>query len=87
VYLHTQDNLIINMNVKCPKKTNRWVHLGRLLNFYKLYRRPILEHTKDKRFDMILTDQSWVIMYAMSPTIDSINVTFVELQAKLLMII
>jgi hypothetical protein len=38
VYLPAQDNLIINMNVKCPKKTNRWVHLGCLLNFYKLYR-------------------------------------------------
>ncbi len=33
VYLLAQDNLIIAMNVKCPKKTNRWAHLGRLLNF------------------------------------------------------
>jgi hypothetical protein len=31
VYLCTQDILIISMNVKCPKKTNCWVHLGRLL--------------------------------------------------------
>jgi hypothetical protein len=35
VYLHTQDILIISMIVKCPKKTNRWVHLGCLLAFYK----------------------------------------------------
>ncbi|CAK9862315.1 unnamed protein product [Sphagnum jensenii] len=35
VYLHVHDILIISMNVKCPKKTNRWVHLGRLLAFYK----------------------------------------------------
>jgi hypothetical protein len=33
VYLHGQSSLIIEMNVKCPKKTNRWVHLGRVLNF------------------------------------------------------
>jgi len=43
-----EDNLIITMNVKCPKKTNHWAHLGRLLNFYKLYHCPLLEHTKDK---------------------------------------
>ncbi|CAK9275998.1 unnamed protein product [Sphagnum jensenii] len=42
VYLRVQDNLIIAMNVKCPKKTNRWAHLGCLLNFYKSYRRLLL---------------------------------------------
>ncbi|ETP14719.1 hypothetical protein F441_10359 [Phytophthora nicotianae CJ01A1] len=31
VILRSQDNLIISMNVTCPMKTNRWVHLGRLL--------------------------------------------------------
>ncbi|KAH9536239.1 hypothetical protein CY35_17G098500, partial [Sphagnum magellanicum] len=35
VHLRSQHNLIIQMGVKCPKKTNRWVHLGRVLNFYK----------------------------------------------------
>lgn len=38
IYLRAEDNLIIAMNVKCPEKTNRWAHLGRMLNFYKLYR-------------------------------------------------
>jgi hypothetical protein len=45
VFLRAQDNLIIEMNVKCPKKTNRWAHLGRLLNFYISYCRPLLEYT------------------------------------------
>jgi hypothetical protein len=35
VLLRVQNNLIINMGVKCLKKTNRWVHLGRLFNFLK----------------------------------------------------
>jgi hypothetical protein len=34
VFLWAHDNLIIEMNVKCPKKTNRWAHLDCLLNFY-----------------------------------------------------
>jgi hypothetical protein len=67
VYLRAQDNLIIAMNVKCPKKMNRWAHLGRLLNFYKLYRYPLLEHTKDKRPDLMPSDQWWIIMYAVAP--------------------
>jgi hypothetical protein len=33
VHLQSQHNLIIQMGVKCSKKTNRWVHLGRVLNF------------------------------------------------------
>lgn len=48
VYLCAQDNLIITMNVNCPKKMNCWAHLGRMPNFYKSYRRSFLEHTKDK---------------------------------------
>ncbi len=42
VYLRSQANLITCMNMKCPKKTNRWVSLGVLLNFLKQYRRTIV---------------------------------------------
>jgi hypothetical protein len=35
VFLRSQDNLIIAMNVKCLKKTNRCVHLGHLLKFFQ----------------------------------------------------
>jgi hypothetical protein len=31
IFLRAQANLITSMAVKCPKKTNRWTHLGRLL--------------------------------------------------------
>jgi hypothetical protein len=74
-----QNNLIIAMNNKCPKKTNRWAHLDRLLNFYKSYRRPLLEHTKDKRPNLMPSDQWWIITYAMAPAIDTINVTLAQL--------
>jgi hypothetical protein len=42
IYLHLQANLIMRMNMKCPKKTNRWVSLGVLFNFFKQYRRTIV---------------------------------------------
>jgi hypothetical protein len=31
IFLRAQANLITSMAVKCPKKTNHWTHLGRLL--------------------------------------------------------
>jgi hypothetical protein len=31
IFLRAQANLITSMAVKCPKKTNHWMHLGRLL--------------------------------------------------------
>ena len=37
IYLRKQVNLITRMNAKCPKQTNRWTHLGRLLTFLKCY--------------------------------------------------
>jgi hypothetical protein len=75
VFLRVQDNLIIEMNVKCPKKTNRWVHLGRLLNFYISYRRPLLEYTQNKQPELMVSDLWWIITYVVVLTIDSINIT------------
>ncbi len=76
VHLRSQHNLIIQMSVKCPKKTNRWVHLGRVLNFYKQYRRLIIAHTLEKHPEKLMSNMWWVITYAVAPAIDEINITF-----------
>jgi hypothetical protein len=86
VLLQAQDNLIIEMNVKCPKKTNRWVHLSRLLNFYISYRRPLLEYTQNKQPELMPSDLWWIITYVVAPAIDSINIMLVQLQARSLLI-
>ncbi len=86
VYLRAQNNLITAMNVKCPKKTNRWVHLGRLLSFYKTYRRKLIEHTTEHRADRLPTDSFWVITYSISPAIDKVNSTFAALQNRALLV-
>ncbi|KAH8963535.1 hypothetical protein BDL97_04G017200 [Sphagnum fallax] len=79
-------NLIIQMGVKCPKKTNRWVHLGRVLNFYKQYRRLIIAHTLEKHPEKLPSDMWWVITYAVAPAIDEINITFAKLQSRSLLV-
>ncbi len=74
------------MNVKCPKKTNHWAHLGHLLNFYISYRRPLLEYSQNKQTELMPSDLWWIITYAVAPTIDSINITLVQLQVMSLLI-
>ena len=87
VHLRSQLNLIAEMGVKCPKKTNRWVHLGRVLNFYKENRRRIIAHTEEKHPDKLPSDRWWVITYAIAPAIDEINVPFALLQSRSLLIV
>jgi hypothetical protein len=86
VHLWSQHNLIIQMGVKCPKKTNRWVHLGRVLNFYKEYRRSIIAHTLEKHPEKLPLDMWWVITYAVAPAVDEINITFAKLQSRSLLV-
>ncbi|KAH8952971.1 hypothetical protein BDL97_09G113300 [Sphagnum fallax] len=86
VHLRSQHNLIIQMGVKCPKKTNRWVHLSRILNFYKQYRHLIIAHTLEKHPEKLPSDMWWVITYAVAPAIDEINITFAKLQSRSLLV-
>jgi hypothetical protein len=87
VHLRSQNNLIIAMGVKCPNKTNRWVHLGRVLIFYKKHRRQIIQHTNENRPEKLPTDEWWVITNAVSPASNEINVTFAKLQSRSVLIV
>ena len=60
IHLRSQNNLIIKMGVKCPKKTNRWVHWGRVLNFYERYRRPNIARTEEKHPENLPWAKWWV---------------------------
>ncbi|RHY05403.1 hypothetical protein DYB36_006565 [Aphanomyces astaci] len=85
VYLRTQFNLIIEMGAKCPKKTNRWVHLGNVLKFLKENRRRLMTHTEEDRPDMLPSDAWWTVTYAIAPAIDAINIAFAQLQNRSLL--
>jgi len=77
VFLRSQDNLIIAMNIKCPKKTNRWVHLGRLLKFFQQSRHQLIAYTIEKSPADAPSSIWWVITYLIALAFDAINVTFV----------
>ena len=78
--------MITEMGAKCPKKTTRWTHLGRVLNFFKENRRKIIAHTEQKHPDKLPSDRWWVITYAIALAIDEINVTFALLQNRSLLL-
>ena len=89
VYLRNQATLIVQMQSKCPKKTNRWMHLGMVLDFLIQYEVRILAYIADKlenpgrhAVPPELTHGQWVITHAVAPVIRRINRTFVELQGR-----
>jgi hypothetical protein len=87
IFLLAQANLITSMAVKCPKKTNRWTHFERLLQFFKDHRRRIVAYAETHRPEQTQTSAWWVITFAVLPTINAINVTFVILQNQSLLIV
>uniref|UniRef100_A0AAV1T3J2 LAGLIDADG endonuclease n=1 Tax=Peronospora matthiolae TaxID=2874970 RepID=A0AAV1T3J2_9STRA len=44
----SQNDFVNWICVKCSKKTSRWMHSVRVLNFYKKYHRSIIVHTEDQ---------------------------------------
>ncbi len=86
IFLRAQANLITSMAVKCPRKTNRWTHLGRLLQFFKDHCHRIVAYAETHHPEQTPTNAWWVITFAMSPTINAINVTFIILQNRSLLI-
>jgi hypothetical protein len=86
IFLRAQANLITSMAVKCPKKTDHWTHLRRLLQFFKDHRHRIVAYVDMHCPEQTPTSAWWVITFAMSPAINAINVTFVILQNRSLLI-
>jgi hypothetical protein len=86
VFLRVQANLITSMGAKCPKKTNRWTHLGRLLTFFKQNRRKLVEFTTTNRPEQTPPSAWWVTTFAVSPAIEAVNFMFVILRSRSLLI-
>jgi hypothetical protein len=95
VYLRAQLNLITEMGVQCPKKTNRWVHLGFVIELLIKYEIRIVRYIAEKNAAPrgshaailpVLTPTMWLIAHGVSPVIRRISITFVELQDRSLLI-
>jgi hypothetical protein len=92
VYLRRQDNLITEMGVTSPKKTNRWVALASVLQYNMKHEPKIVSYISQRREERnaavppILTESWWTLVYAVAPGIERIKQTFAEQQHRLLLI-
>uniref|UniRef100_M4BYE0 Uncharacterized protein n=1 Tax=Hyaloperonospora arabidopsidis (strain Emoy2) TaxID=559515 RepID=M4BYE0_HYAAE len=60
--------------------------MGRVVNFYKQYRQPIIAHTEEKHPKNLPSIEWWVITYAVAIAIEEINIMFAKLQSRLLLV-
>jgi hypothetical protein len=86
IFLRQRQNLITEVNAKCPKKTNRWTHLGRVFKFYKVHCRRLIKYTTEKNATKLPGDDWWVFTFAIAPIVDAVNTTLVLLQSRSIVI-
>jgi len=92
VYLRRQDNLITEMGVTSPKKTNRWVALTSMLHYNMKHEPKIVSYISQRCEERnavvppVLTESWWTLVYAVAPGIERIKQTFAELQHCLLLV-
>ncbi|RHY20099.1 hypothetical protein DYB32_010111 [Aphanomyces invadans] len=88
VYLRRQSNLITEMGVTSPKKTNRWIALGSVLKFDIAHEPRITTFFAERAAEgnmaqpPVLTSTWWILVHALSPAIELITETFVKLQQR-----
>lgn len=86
MFLREQQNLIIEMNNNFPKNNNRWMHLGKVLNFYKVYLPKLVKYAEDNRPDQLPLEDWWKITLAIPPAMDAIKTSLVLLKNRLVLI-
>ena len=86
VHLRSQLILIIEMLSKCPKKTNRWLHLGNLLNWLIAHRPRLMIHVESHQPVSAPSSIWWAITFGIAPAIKEVNIKFRIIQAHLIVI-
>lgn len=89
VYLRAQLTFTTQIGKKCPKKTNRWMNLGSVLQYILKHELGIVEYLSgrgDVGTPPSLTTVWWLFTYAVSPIVERINETYEQLQDHLLVL-
>ncbi len=69
------------MGSTCPKDTNRWFHLERMLSWMLEHRRQLLIWIDEKKPASALDDSWWLMTGGVRPLLELVNVTLVILQS------
>jgi hypothetical protein len=81
VHLRRQQNLQLEMGNTCPKDTNQWVHLERMLSWMLKHRRQLLIWIDEKKPAFAPDDSWWLTTAGVRPLFELVNVTLVILQS------
>ena len=81
VHLCHQPNLQLDMGSRCPKDTNRWAHLERILSWMLQHCCYLLVWIAEKNPASAPDKGWWVMAAAIQPLLELVNVTLVVLQS------
>jgi hypothetical protein len=76
----TNKTLQLEMVNTCPKDTNQWVHLERMLSWMLKHRRQLLIWIDEKKPASAPEDSWWLMTAEVRPLLELVNVTLVILQ-------
>ncbi|KAH9244819.1 hypothetical protein BASA81_017759 [Batrachochytrium salamandrivorans] len=74
------------MGSKCPKDTTRWIAFGSILKWLLQHRRQLMAHVTNKQPVQAPSNQWWVIVAALAPVFEKLQITFARLQSPDLII-
>ncbi|KAH6601601.1 hypothetical protein BASA50_001459 [Batrachochytrium salamandrivorans] len=86
VHLRAQQTLMTEMGSKCPKDTTRWIAFGSILKWLLQHRRQLMAHVTNKQPVQAPSNQWWVIVAALAPVFEKLQITFARLQSPDLII-
>jgi hypothetical protein len=86
VHLRKQYSLITEMGSKCPKDTTRWVQFGKMLGWMLKHRRRLTTYVEQRQPEQAPSASWWVMAAGVQPILNTVNVTLVLLQNKLLVL-
>ena len=86
-HLRYQQNLITDMQSKCPKATTtRWTALGYTCKWLLEYRVTILQYIAEDDPNHSPPSWWWVVIAGVSAISEQVNITFIKLQERNLLI-
>ncbi|KAH9247852.1 hypothetical protein BASA81_014535 [Batrachochytrium salamandrivorans] len=69
-----------------PKDTTRWIAFGSILKWLLQHRRQLMAHVTNKQPVQAPSNQWWVIVAALAPVFEKLQITFARLQSPDLII-
>ena len=85
-HLRQQANLIADMQVTCPKLSNRWVVMGTVCKWLLDKRIRLFQYITEKALSQSPPLWWWIVIAAINTLTEQVNIIFTKLQVKDLLV-